>query len=193
MLRKINVIKSKEEFVLAFIGASGNYRWLILRLADVCNTSPNSKLTLSFEKLNSFPKCTKMIGGRAGLEPKWDCLETLSLLFSRHHSLFLGNISIIYSQSFANLIPSIELIIRVIRGSRLDLLLFTRTTSSIPTYTNTLNTNVDNSQLSSLAQTTFLSSRFMHPNVLPSLHTENFKSLLSLQTKIYRLQFLPSQ
>lgn len=66
MLRKINLIESKEEFVLAFIGASGNYRCLILRLADVCNTSPNSKLTLSFEKLNSFPRCTKMIGGRAG-------------------------------------------------------------------------------------------------------------------------------
>lgn len=67
-LIKVILIKSKEEFALAFISALGNYKWLILSLLNVCDTLRNSKAILNLRKLNSFPKYTKMISDRAGTQ-----------------------------------------------------------------------------------------------------------------------------
>lgn len=59
----------------------------------VYNTSPNSKVILSLEKLNNFPKhTTKVLGGRARAQTQVRS-RGHTLFFSGKHTLFSGNIS----------------------------------------------------------------------------------------------------
>ena len=131
MLRNINQIK--RGICSHLHRCFRDYKWLILRLADVHNASPDSKVILSLEKLNSFPKIIKMVSGTAGIQTKWDDLEILC--FSQDPSLFLGNSSITLLTSFPRLHFS-QSSLGLLTGPSSLVILFIRTTSPIPTWTN---------------------------------------------------------
>ena len=94
----------KRNFALAFMSASGSYNWLTLSLLNVHNAFPNSKMILSLEKLNSFPKCTKMASGRSGTQTQVRSFRNTGFVFLQTPLSLLGK----PFQPFADLMPSLQ-------------------------------------------------------------------------------------
>lgn len=162
-----------------FVHVSGNYKWLILNLVNVCINSPNSKVNLSLEKINNVPTWTK--SSRAGIQIQVT-LPTNTHCFSQVPPSLFRN----------TFIPFISLLISMFFGT-FDWAFFPQSSLYLDNLTyshmHKCHLNVDNFQFSSLVQTFLLNSRFIKSNVLKLLHTEKIKSLLCPQTKMCHLQF----